>query len=221
MDHVAPDWTTEARPRTRLLTLTVAALMLALGLGAAYTVVELGKRDAIVARAERTTAHLSEANELLRGQVRDLIVQRDNASVQRDLQAAERHAATWLHEQQAAQVDGLRQQALALRQQALELERRLEETTRQLNQAREESARQQTRALSAETIGQTLVEVIQLDNAIAREVQVYHRHVGEMRQAQSQRDDATFAAAARQADQSISRLDALFGERDAALAKLR
>ena len=167
MEHAASEWARAARVRTRLLMLVVVTLMLALGLGAAYTVVELGKRDALLASAERTTAQLNDANVLLRGQVRELITQRDDASVQRDLQAAERHAASWLQEQQAGQVDSLRQQAVALHQQALALEQRLEETSRQLNQAREESARQQTRALSAETIGQTLVEVIQLDNSIA------------------------------------------------------
>lgn len=221
--------------RLRLLVVLAAVLALTLSLGAWYAVSQLSARDAAIAEFQQTVGHLSAANQDFQALVAELMAQRETLIWERDGLARVRDALAAQRDGLTAERDGLRKERDGLTTQVAELQKRLEEfqakvgsmeqtlaeKDRQLSQARAEGSRQQSRAQNAETMGAALRQVIQLDDEIHKEFNIFLGHIYAMYQAYARRDYLNGDRAYLRAEASAGRLDALFTRRNQALALLR
>jgi chromosome segregation ATPase len=194
------------------------SLALALGLGGALVLTERSCRETTIGDYRQQVARLTEANVALQGQVDGLLGERARfaqervaLSQERDNLVAERDALT-------ATVAELETTVAEYQRQVTDLNARLSEQGRQLTQARQEASRQQTRA--EEAFGETMAQVVALDDEIHEEFGRLFLAVIEMQEAYYQRNVLAFESAFYRAEQSKIRLDQLFAERDRLLAEI-
>lgn len=194
------------RRLTPLLLGVTVLLILALVCGGIYAMVEIGRRDSLIAKHQATIDSLSAANLSFQEQVADLTNQRDQLSRERDELTRER--------------DSLTARIADLERREAELNQDLAERDRLLRQAREESSRQQNRAEAAEAVGMTLAMILDVDEEIHQAFVDLLVTVAEMEEATRVRNSFAYQRANDRALVLMGRIDELFARREALIATL-
>ena len=217
-----------AEPPARLLLATIGILVLALALVAAYAKVQLDRRDATIAEYQRVAGVLTAANLTFHDEIRSLGAERQELLDTREAIAgeraeftAQRDRLTAERDQLAAARDSFAGKVGDLEKQVAELDSALADAGRQLGQARQEGARQQNRAQSAESLSTGLAALIDLDNQIYAEYDRLLEHYTALNRSLARGDRSGAESASNQGAQTAARLKALFERRDAVVATLR
>jgi hypothetical protein len=207
-----------AGPTLPLLFVYIAAgvivvLVAVIVAGSLYARSLIDQRDTALAVAQGHLADLTAANIAFQDQLKELSSTRDQLVSDLAVRTGERDTARTAG-------DSLRQQLQAAQTRATGLEVSLSDATGQVAQARRDSSSQQQRANNADSRSTAVAAVLALDDQIYTEFYNFLNEVNTMATA-SQRSDTRGASAAYARAKVVSdRLDRLFTQRKAALAKI-
>jgi hypothetical protein len=220
---------------TRLLAALAVVLALTLTTGTLLARELIDRRDAVIAeltsQVERLTAAnaaFQAENQGLAAERQELLATRERLAGERNDLVAQRDGLRVLRDQLIAQRDGLQVERDRLATQVADLEKRtkelgevITERDRQLGQARQEGARQQHRAESAESLSALLAQVVAIDEQIQREFITFFTSYDDYNRAVQRGSYASAQQAYSRSLASADRLRGLFAQRDALLRQSR
>lgn len=188
---------------------------------AAYTKVEIDRRETSLAEVQRTAGELSAANLRFQDEVRSLNQERQDLLSERDSLRSENAGLTAQRDQLLGQREAQTARLAELEKGLAESEASKAELERQVRQARQEGGRQQGRAETAEALGTVLGRALQLDEQIQARYLTLLQQVEFAYTVASQGNLTAARAAYARALQTAQEMDNLLRTREAILRQAR